>query len=75
MSRVPRLSPALVITFHRCHRACHGLLIITIDNAITYKAQRDKNARELQTGERGSAVMQMRRRDVAALDADTRRVS
>ena len=26
--------------------ACHGLLIIT-DNANTYKAQRDKNAREL----------------------------
>ena len=24
--------------------ACHGLLIIAIDNAITYKAQRDKNA-------------------------------
>ena len=27
--------------------ACHGLLIITIDNAIAYKAQRIKNAREL----------------------------
>ena len=27
--------------------ACHGLLIIYIDNAIAYKAQRDKNAREL----------------------------
>ena len=27
--------------------ACHGLLIITVTNAITYKAQRDKNAREL----------------------------
>ena len=27
--------------------ACRGLLIITVDNAITYKAQRDKNAREL----------------------------
>ena len=24
------------------------------DNAITYKAQRDKNARELQAGERGN---------------------
>ena len=24
------------------------------DNAITYKAQRDKNARELETGERGN---------------------
>ena len=40
------------------------------DNAITYKAQRDKNARELEAGERGNywhAVM--RQRDVAALDA------
>ena len=27
--------------------ARHGLLIITVDNAITYKVQRDKNAREL----------------------------
>ena len=33
--------------------ACRGLLIIT-DNAITYKAQRDKNARELEAGERGN---------------------
>ena len=34
--------------------ACHGLLIIYRDNAITYKAQRDKNARELEAGERGN---------------------
>ena len=39
------------------------------DNAITYKAQRDKNARELEAGERGTTDMQMRQRDVAALDA------
>ena len=40
------------------------------DNAITYKAQRDKNARELEAGERGNyRDMQMRQRDVAALDA------
>ena len=39
------------------------------DNAITYKAQRDKNARELKAGERGNYHMQMRQRDVAALDA------
>ena len=38
------------------------------DNAITYKAQRDKNARELEAGERGTIDM-MRQRDVAALDA------
>ena len=38
------------------------------DNAITYKAQRDKNARELKLN---AAItdMQMRQRDVAALDA------
>ena len=34
--------------------ACHGLLIITVISAITYKAQRDKNARELEAGERGN---------------------
>ena len=47
---------------------CHGLLIITVDNAITYKAQRDKNARELNMN---AAItdMQMRQRDAAALDA------
>ena len=33
--------------------ACHGLLIITIDNAITYKTQRDKYQRT-ETGERGN---------------------
>ena len=42
------------------------------DNAITYKAQRDKNAR---TEAANAAItdMQMRQRDVAALDANTRR--
>ena len=49
--------------------ACHGLLIITIDNAITYKAQRDKNARELKLANAAITDMQMRQRDVAALDA------
>ena len=48
--------------------ACHGLLIIT-DNAITYKAQRDKNARELKLANAAITDMQMRQRDVAALDA------
>ena len=47
--------------------ACHGLLIIT-DNAITYKAQRDKNARELKLANVAITDMQMRQRDVAALD-------
>ena len=48
--------------------ACHGLLIITVITN-TYKAQRDKNARELEAGERGTIDMQMRQRDKAALDA------
>ena len=38
------------------------------DNAITYKAQRDKNARELKLAN-AATDMQMRQRDVAALDA------
>ena len=51
-----------------------GLLIITRDNAITYKAQRGKNT-ELKRSD-SSTDMQMRQRDVAALDAkNTRRVS
>ena len=49
--------------------ACHGLLIITVDNAITYKAQRDKNARELKLANAAITDMQMRQRDVAAPDA------
>ena len=39
------------------------------DNAITYKAQRDKNARELKLANATITDMQMRQRDVAALDA------
>ena len=39
------------------------------DNAITYKAQRDKNARELKFANAAITDMQMRQRDVAALDA------
>ena len=48
--------------------ACHGLLIITV---ITprHKAQRDKNARELKLANAAITDMQMRQRDVAALDA------
>ena len=61
----PRLSPLLPSA---SSSACHGLLIIT-DNAITYKAQRDKNARELKLANAAITDMQMRQRDVAALDA------
>ena len=39
------------------------------DNAITYKAQRDKNARELKLANAAITDMQMRHADVAALDA------
>ena len=43
------------------------------DNAITYKAQRDKNARELKLANAAITDMQMRQRDVAALTVNTRR--
>ena len=39
------------------------------DNAITYKAQRDKNKSENQPANAAITDMQMRQRDVAALDA------
>ena len=39
------------------------------DNAITYKAQRDKNARELKLANAAITDMQMRQCDVAAPDA------
>ena len=39
------------------------------DNAITYKAQRDKKCQRTEAGERGKHDVQMRQRDVAALDA------
>ena len=66
MSRVTAIISALVICIivclswavNHCHR----------DNAITYKAQRDKNARELKLANAAITDMQMRQRDVA-LDA------
>ena len=45
------------------------------DNAITYKAQRDKNARELKLANAAITDMQMRQRDVAALDGTHEGVS
>ena len=53
--------------------ACHGLLIITV--ITPYKAQRDKNARELKLANAAITDMQMRQRDVAALDAKYTKVS
>ena len=49
--------------------ACHGLLIITVITPLPTKAQRDKNARELKLANATITDMQMRQRDVAALDA------
>ena len=58
-------SPALVI----CIIVCPSWAVNHYrDNAITYKAQRDKNARELKLAN-AITDMQMRQRDVAALDA------
>ena len=71
MSRVTAIISALVICIIVCLlRAVNHYR----DNAITYKAQRDKNARELKAN---AAItdMQMRQRDVAALDAQNTRRS
>ena len=62
----PRLSP---LWLSASSSARHGLLIITADNAITYKAQRDKMPDELKLANAAITDMQMRQRDVAALDA------
>ena len=52
------------------HRLPVATLIITIDNAITYKAQRDKNAQRTEALANAAITdMQMRQRDVAALSA------
>ena len=64
-SRVTAIISALVI----CIIVCPSWAVNHYrDNAITYKAQRDKNTRELLVN---AAItdMQMRQRDVAALDA------
>ena len=66
MSRVTAIISALLSA---SSSACHGLLIITVINATTYKAQRDKNAVELKLANAAITDMQMRQRDVAALDA------
>ena len=67
MSRVTAIISALVI----CIIVCLSWAVNHYrDNAITYKAQRDKNARELKlAGNAAITDMQMRQRDVAALDA------
>ena len=49
--------------------ACHGLLIITVITPLPTKPSTDKNARELKLANAAITDMQMRQRDVAALDA------
>ena len=65
MSRVTAIISALVI----CIIVCLSWAVNHYrDNAITYKAQRDKH-RELKLANAAITDMQMRQRDVAALDA------
>ena len=65
MSRVTAIISALVI----CIIVCLSWAVNYRDNAITYKARADKNARELKLANAAITDMQMRQRDVAALDA------
>ncbi|EFN5562475.1 lysis protein [Escherichia coli] len=66
MSRITAIISALVI----CIIVCLSWAVNHYrDNAITYKAQRDKNARELKLANSTITDMQVRQRDVAALDA------
>ena len=61
MSRVTAIISALVI----CIIVCLSWAVnCQCDNAITYKAQRDKNARELKLANAAITDMQMRQRDV-----------
>ena len=72
MSRVTAIISALVI----CIIVCLSWAVNHYrDNAITYKAQRDKNARELKLANAAITDMQMRQRDVAALDAGYTKVA
>jgi len=65
MSRVTAIISALVI----CIVVCLSWGVNHYrDNAIAYKEQRDKNARELKLANAAITDMQMRQRDVAALD-------
>ena len=69
-SRVTAIISALVI----CIIVCLSWAVNHYrDNAITYKAQRDKNARELKLANAAITDMQMRQRDVAASMQNTRR--
>ena len=69
MSRVTAIISALVI----CIIVCLSWAVGHRDNAITYKAQRDKNARELKLANAAITDMQMRQRDVSRSMQNTRR--
>ncbi len=74
MSRVTAIISALVI----CIIVCLSWAVNHYrDNAITYKAQRDKNARELKLANAAITDMQMYQvqRDVAALKCENTRRS
>ena len=72
MSRVTAIISALVI----CIIVCLSWAVNHYrDNAITYKAQRDKNARELKLANAAITDMQMRQRDVAALMQHTKELA
>ncbi|WP_434475805.1 lysis protein [Escherichia coli] len=62
MRRVAAIISALVICIIVC-------LSWAVNHYRTYKAQRDKNARELTLANAAITDIQMRQRDVAALDA------
>ena len=66
MSRITAVLPALVIY---TSSTCHGLLIITVITPLPTKPSATKNARELKLANAAITDMQMRQRDVAALDA------
>ncbi|HAW3619005.1 TPA: lysis protein [Escherichia coli] len=66
MSRVTAIISALVI----CIIVCLSWAVNHYrDNAVAYKEQRDKNARELKLANSTITDMEVRQRDVAALDA------
>ena len=65
MSRVTRLSP---LWLSASSSACHGLLIITVITPLPTKPSAT-NARELKLANAAITDVQMRQRDVAALDA------
>ena len=65
MSRVTAIISALVI----CIIVCLSWAVNHYRDNAVHKAQRDKNARELKLANAAITDMQMRQRDVAALDA------